>query len=76
MLQMRLWILTFTLTLSLDVVVMATVNGKAFANVLDDLARDSLGLQEIQVPSRIPTVSITHTHTTLWFSHKHLIRLE
>ena len=59
MLQMRLWIFTLTLTLSVDVVVTETVDGKAFANVLDNLARDSLGLQEIQVRARITTLSIT-----------------
>ena len=33
------------------------IGGQTFTDVLDDLARDSLGLQEIQVTTRI------HTHT-------------
>ena len=44
------------LTLRLDVVVMAAeIDGKVFTDVLDNEARDSLGLQEIQVGARIPT---------------------
>ena len=60
MLQIRLTIVTLTtltLTLRLDVVVMAAaIDGKVFTNVLDNVARDSLGLQEIQVGTRIPVL--------------------
>ena len=60
MLQMRLSFVTLTLmtlTLRLDVVVMAAaVDGKVFTDVLDNVAEDSLGLQEIQVGARIPTL--------------------
>ena len=60
MLQMRLSFVTLTLmtlTLRLDVVYMAAaIDGKVFTNVLDNVARDSLGLQEIQVGSRIPVL--------------------
>ena len=85
MLQMRLSFVTLTLmtltlmtlTLRLDVVVMAAaVDGKVFTDVLDNVAKDSLGLQEIQVGARIPTLELTHTHMTLQYSHKNLILLE
>ena len=60
MLQMRLSFVTLTLmtlTLRLDVVVMAAaVDGKVFTDVLDNVAKDSLGLQEIQVGACIPTL--------------------
>ena len=43
------------------------IDGQTFTDVLDDLARDSLGLQEIQVTTRI------HTPTHAYIPHALLI---
>ena len=60
--MLTLLLLTLTLRLN-DVVVMGTIDGQVLTDVLDDLTRDSLGLQEIQASARtLFCLHVTHTH--------------